>query len=338
MHGHGRVRRWVGLLVLVLGSTLFGGCTTAIVLLHVQSIANEGEPAPCVKLNTVELAFSPRCGEYRPGSLKPQDVARSGLADCPLTLATRDPQFWPLLPELLERGARTDMCQSPPWVALAQRSRENCPPFTQASAPILKSLVRLGEDDPRALHHDTMRVLSCSEARQAGLDSVLQYWRTQGRLAPRELAFSPFSALHPDYLDSLFSRKLEATGHDPRLAFQGHDEGQLTPGFEEALRTSNWPALAWWFERMPELIQGVPATRGKAVGWLPLARVLSPGFMPLEQQGPMLDFLMSRGASPWQGLPHAPGQSVVQYAKQLHSPWLATLNPPLLPERVQAAR
>ncbi len=327
---------WGGLLVL--GCALSGGCTTAIVLLHVQSKVNEGGPAPCVKLNTVELAFSPRCGDYKPGSLQPQDVARSGLAECPLTLAVRDPEFWPLLPELLDRGARTDMCQSSPWVALAQRSGETCPPFTQASAPIVKALIRLGEDDPRALHHDTMRALSCPQAQQAGLDSVLHHWRTQGRLAPRQLAFSPFSALHPRYLDSLFSRKLEATGHDPRLAFQGRDEGQLAPGFEAALRTSDWGALAWWFERLPELTQGVPATRGKVVGWLPLARVVSPGFMPIEQQGPMIEFLMARGASPWQRLPHAPGQSVVQYAQQLNNPWTSTLNPPLLPERAQAAR
>lgn len=327
---------------------LSGGCTTtAIVLFHVQSKVNEGEPAPCVKLNSVAKALSPRCGDYEPGSLSAQDVAHAGLPECPLTLAARDPQFWPLLPELLARGAGTESCGVAPLVALAQRPLavpaqalspdeglprpDACPPFTQASKASLAALARLGEEDPRAVHHDVMRILSCPAAQQVGLDSVLNHWRAQGRLVPRELAFSPFSALHPSHLNSVLSQKLEATGHQPRLAFQGRDEAQLPPGFEEALRLSDWAALEWWLTRMPELVRGVPATRGKPVGWLPLARVLSPGFMPTAQQGPVIDFLLARGADPWQRLPQSPGQSVVQYAQQLRSPWLTRLEPPLYP-------
>ncbi len=328
MSGHQRVNFWVRVGVLAVLCGLTSACTTtAIVLLHIQSKVNEGEPAPCVHLNSVERAFSDRCGEFVPGSLKPQDVAHSGLSDCPLTLAARKPEFWYLLPELLDRGAQTEFCQSPPWVALAQRSLDTCPPFNEANASVLKALIQLGENDPQALHHDTMRVLSCPQAQQVGLDSVLHHWRSQGRLVPREMAFSPFSALHPRYLDSLFSRKLEATGHDPRMSFLGLDGGKLTHGFEEALRTSDWEALAWWFSRVPELINGVPATRGKSLGWLPLARVLSPGFMPPEQQGPMLEFLIGRGANPRQSLPHDPGQTVLQLARQLESPWVKILNP-----------
>jgi hypothetical protein len=335
--------RWlarVGTLV-GLGCVLSSGCTTALVLMHVQSKVNEGEPAPCVHLNSVERAFSPRCGNYVPGRLAAPDVARSGLPECPLTLAARDPQFWPMLPELSALGARPENCQTPPLVALAQapvpRDGDACPPFTQASVASLAVLARLGEEDPRALHHDVMRILSCPEARSAGLDSVLNRWRAEGRLVPRELAFSPFSALHPSHLDSTLSRKLEATGHAPALAFQGRDEGQLAPGFEEALRTSDWPALAWWLARVPDLVRGVPPMRGRSVGWLPLARVLSPGFMPSAQQGPMIEFLMARGADPWQRLPHAPSQSVVQYARQLQSPWVSVLDPPY-PVRAQAAQ
>lgn len=339
----GRWRGWVGAGMLAALCTLSGGCTTtAIVLLHVQSKVNEGGPAPCVKLNSVARALSPRCGDYVPGSLEAQDVAHAGLPECPLTLATRDPQFWPLLPELMARGAGTASCGVAPLVALAQASLANaplaaavpggeapaCPPFTLASKESLAVMARLGEEDPRAVHHDVMRILSCPEAQQVGLDSVLNQWRAQGRLVPRELGFSPFSALHPSHLASALSQKLEATGHQPRMAFQGRDEGQLPPGFEEALRTSDWTALTWWLTRMPELVHGVPAMRGKPVGWLPLARVLSPGFMPTAQQGPMIDFLLARGANPWQRLPQSPGQSVVQYARQLHSPWVPALDPP----------
>ncbi len=322
---------------MALGAGASGCTTTAVVFLHVQSKVNEGEPLPCVKLNSVARALSPRCGDFVPGSLKPQDVAQAGLAECPLTLAARDPQFWPLLPELRARGARIETCVTPPWVALAQApaqlkaSAEACPPYHLASAEALATLKWLGEADPRAVHHDVMRILSCPAAQSAGLDSVLNQWRVQGRLAPRQLAFSPFGALHPSHLNSELAGKLEATGHQAALAFQGRDEGQLPPGFEVALRTSDWPALVWWLDRQPSLLQGVPAMRGKPVGWLPLARVLSPGFMPTEHQGPMLDFLLARGANPWQRLPHSPGQSVVQYAQQLQSPWLATLDPPWRP-------
>lgn len=328
MPGNQRLSFWVRLGVTAVLCALSSACTTtAIVLLHIQSKVNEGGPTPCVHLNSVERAFSDRCGEFVPGSLKPQDVAHSGMPECPLTLAAREPGFWYLLPELLERGAQTGSCRLPPLVALAQRSPETCPPLHEANASVLKVLVHLGENDPRAFHHDTMRLLSCPHAQQAGLDQVLHGWRLQGRLVPREMSFSAFSALHPSYIGSLFSHKLEATGHDPRLSFLGFDGGKLNHGFEEALRTSDWQALNWWLTRVPELINGVPATRGKTVGWLPLARVLSPGFMPPEQQGPMLEFLIARGANPRQPLPHAPGQTVLQFAQQLQSPWIKILNP-----------
>jgi hypothetical protein len=38
---------------------------------------------------------------------------------------------------------------------------------------------------------------------------------------------------------------------------------------------------------------------------------------------------MARGANPWQPLPHQPGQTVVSYARQLKSPLLPLLDPPL---------
>ena len=42
----------------------------------------------------------------------------------------------------------------------------------------------------------------------------------------------------------------------------------------------------------------------------------------------MVEYLMARGASPWQRLPADPGRSVVQLAMDLRSPLLPLLDPP----------
>src|SRR5512146_1238941 len=98
---------------------LSGGCTTALVVAHVHRELTEGDPTPCVLLNSVERALKARCGAFEQGSLHAADVARSGLPVCPLTLAARDPRLWPVLPELLAKGASPESCDEAPLAALA---------------------------------------------------------------------------------------------------------------------------------------------------------------------------------------------------------------------------
>ena len=86
------------------GSLLLGGCTTTLVVAHLVDKLTEGDPTSCFRLGSVERALQPRCGAYRPGSLKAEDVRASGLPVCPLTLAARDPAFWPMLPIALAGG------------------------------------------------------------------------------------------------------------------------------------------------------------------------------------------------------------------------------------------
>ncbi len=347
----GRLGRGVLLLgLLVLG--LVSGCTTTSLLLgaagvatdssvpwaivkHVHGKLTEGDPAPCVFLNTVQRALSERCGAFVPGSLRAEDVQRSGMATCPLTLAARDPQFWPVLPELLAKGAQPESCTRSPLVALAQL--RPCPEFNAAKPAELRSLAWLAEADSRAIDHDVVRLLSCPNARAAGLDRVLDKWLAQGDLPTDALGFSPLGALHPDHLDSPLARALEAQGHTAQPAL-GAYAGALPSGFELALRSSHWRALDWWFARAPQLANRVPPAQGNQLPWLPLARVLAPNFLERpETQAEMVEFLMARGASPWQKLPADPGRSVVHLAMDIQSPMLPLLDPPPAPRNTVVA-
>ena len=306
---------------------LEGGCTTALLVAHVHAQVTEGDPAPCIRLNSVERALSPRCGAFVPGTLQARDVAASGLPRCPLTLAARDPQFWPVLPELLARGASPEACAESPLVALAQAAP--CPDFGTAPPAALKALRFLAEADARAIHHDAMRMLSCPNARTVGLDGVLDGWLAQGLLpADGSLSFAPLDALHPGALATPLARSLEAAGHGARAAL-GSFEGKLPGGFDLALRTSDWPALDWWLARAPELVNRVPPQHANQLPWLPLAQVLTPSYLDSPaQQRELVGYLLARGADPWQSLPHEPGRSVVGYAQQLNSPLLALLQAP----------
>ena len=317
---------------------------TVVKYLHGQ--ITEGDARACVLLSSVQRALSPRCGPFVPGSLVAADIERTGMAECALTLAVRDPALWPVLPELLEKGARPEACSLTPLVVLAQR--EPCPDFAVATPASLQALYRMAETEPRAVHHDVMRMLSCPSARAAGIDRVLATWRAAGVLKPGTLGFSPLGALHPDYLaSSTLARDLEADGHSARAALGGY-EGMLRPGFEEALRTSQWAALDWWLQRAPELANRVPPTQGNQLSWLPLARVLVPNFLAYpETQKDMVGFLLARGADPRQRLPSNANQSVIAFAQLLKSPALALLDPPPVaplastqpaaPERLAAA-
>lgn len=338
--------------VLLLGS----GCTTTGAILSIAGVTTdtsvtwtvvkymheqmtEGDARACVLLNGVQRAVTPRCSPFVPGSISAADIERTGLAECALALAVRDPRLWPAVPELLEKGARPAACTQAPLVQLAQR--QPCPDFAAATPAVRRTLLRLAETDPRSVHHDVMRLLSCPAARAAGMDTVFATWRVRGALRASALGFSPLGALSPDYLaTSSFAADMEADGHTAQAALGGYD-GQLRPGFEEALRTSHWAALDWWLQRAPELANRVPPTQGNQLSWLPLARVLVPSFLAHpETQKDMVEFLIARGADARRRLPSNENQSVIAFATQLKSPLLALLDPPPPPagaERVAAA-
>jgi len=319
-------------LALAIGSLLASGCTTTLVVMHVYDKITEGDPTSCYKLNSVDRALQSRCGAFVPGSLQAKDVAASGLPVCPLALAARDPQFWPVLPELIAKGATPEVCREAPWVALAQANP--CPDFARATPPQLQSLRWLAEADSRAIHHDVVRVLSCPSARVAGLDRVLDTWAAQDQLPSRGLAFGPLSALHPSHLGSPLSLALEARGHTAAGSL-GSYSGQLAPGFEEALRTGNFAALDWWLQRVPTLANRAPPSNGGQLPWLPLARALTPAFIPdATQRHDTVVYLLAHGADPWRQLPHDPTKTVVAYAQQLKSPMAGLLaEPPTVASR-----
>jgi hypothetical protein len=76
-------------------------------------------------------------------------------------------------------------------------------------------------------------------------------------------------------------------------------------------------------------VNRAPPTRGDQLAWVPLARVLTPAFVPdPAQQRQTVEYLLSRGANPWQALPHDPSKSVMNYARQLKSPLADTLEAP----------
>ena len=295
---------------------------------HIHGKLTEDDPTPCILLNSVQRALNARC-VYAPGSIKTADLARTGLQECPLALATRDPRLWRALPELIDKGAKVQQCTASPLVALADT--DPCPDFAAAPPDVRKALVGMAENDPRAVRHDVFRMLGCRNARQAGLDTVLTYWLDHGALEPGKLSFSPLEAADPEMLVTRFGHELEVAGHTPEAALDGYD-GALPSGFEMALRNSNWVALDWWIDRLPQLVNLAPPQRGGQLAWVPLQRVLLPGYLAFPtSQKDMVEFLVARGASPRQKLPFDSGKTVLGYAIEMNSPMVAVLNPPVAP-------
>ena len=314
----------VSLLVSATGMATDTSMTWDIVK-HVHGKLTEDDATPCARLNSVQRALNARC-DYVAGNIQQADLARSGLQECALAAATRDPRLWRALPELLEKGATVASCPGSPLVALAAAAP--CPDFASASPAVLGAIRTLAESDPRAIRHDVFRMLGCPKARAAGLDRVLVTWLDRGDLEPGKLSFSPLDAANPDLLVSRFGRELEIAGHKPESALDGY-EGSLPSGFEMALRNSHWAALEWWLYRLPQLANLAPPQGGGQLAWVPLQRVLLPGFLQFpETQRDMVGFLMARGASPQQKLPFDPGKTVVAFAAQMQSPMLSLLDPP----------
>jgi len=179
-----RLHRWAAVATAGLMLLALGGCTTTSLVLGVAGIATdtsvtwevvkhvhakltEGDPLPCIQLSSVDRALSPRCGEFVPGSLRTADLRSTALGECPLTAAARDVRLWPVLPELLAKGARPEACAQAPLVALAQAN--DCPDLTAASADVKRAMARLTQADSRAVHHDVVRWLSCPQSRAAGI-------------------------------------------------------------------------------------------------------------------------------------------------------------------------
>jgi len=302
---------------------LLGACSPISLLVSATGVATDTSITWDV-VNSVQRAVNARC-EYVPGSIQRADLARSGLQECALAVATRDPRVWRALPELLDKGARVESCPGSPLVALAEA--QPCPDFTSASPAVLGAITTLAETDPRAIRHDVFRMLGCPKARAAGLDRILVTWLDRGDLEPGKLSFSPLGAADPELLVSRFGRELEVAGHKPETALDGYD-GMLPSGFEVALRNSNWAALDWWLYRLPRLANLAPPQRGGQLAWVPLQRVLLPGFLQYPQtQRDMVGFLIARGANPRQKLPSDPGKTVAAFAAQMKSPMLALLEP-----------
>ena len=328
--------------VLAIGAAMLAGCTAPALLLtaagiatdtsvtwevvkHVHGKLTEDDPTPCVLLNSVQRALNGRC-EFVPGSLRAADIFMSGLQACPLTAATQDARLWRALPELIDKGASYERCARSPLQDLAEV--DACPNFQAASPEVLKAMVYLADNDPRSVRHDVFRMLSCRNARAVGLDQVLVGWLDRGKLQPGTLSFSPLEALDPDVLVTRFGRELQVAGHLPSAALD-HYDGSLPMGFEEALRTSHWAALEWWFYELPALANRAPPSRGAQMTWVPLQRVLLPGYLANpETQADTVRFLLAHGADPHSKLPFDGGKNVIAFAAAIKSPMLALLDEP----------
>ena len=330
------------LAALAIGAATLAGCTAPGLILtaagiatdtsmtwemvkHVHAQLTEDDPTPCALLNSVQRALNGRC-EYVAGSIRAADIAKSGLQSCPLTAATRDARLWRALPELIDKGASYERCARSPLQDLAEI--DACPTFQAASPEILKAMVYLADNDPRSVRHDVFRMLSCRNARAVGLDQVLVGWLDAGKLQPGTLSFSPLEALDPDVLVTRFGRELEVAGHLPSAALD-HYDGSLPMGFEEALRTSHWAALEWWLYELPQLANRAPPSRGAQMTWVPLQRVLLPGYLANpETQADTVRFLLAHGADPRTKLPFDSGKDVIAFAGAIKSPMVALLDAP----------
>jgi len=296
------------------------------VIKHLHAKLTEGDDTPCMALNSLERGLSPRCGAFVPGSLNPSDIRSAQWQGCPLAIALADRRLWPVVPELLDKGAQPESCGRSPLVDLARVPGE--PDFTTATPAVLASIRWLAQADARSIQPEVVRLLSSPGAQAVGLDAVLLAWLDQGELDAQQVPFGVLGALDPRALTTSLGRVLEARGHTARGSLGG-DAGAQAGGFETALRTSNWAALDWWLSRVPALANQVPPTQGMQLPWVPLARVLAPGYLAQPQnQGELVEFLIAHGARASQHMPYDPSSTVLSYARSIHSPMVALLEAP----------
>jgi hypothetical protein len=302
---------------------------------HVHDKMVEGGPVPCYRLDSLERALAPQCAPYAPGLIRSDDMAGRRLPLCPLAMAAREPRTWPVLAELIDKGAMPETCARAPLVELAQA--QGCPDFNAATPASRRSLRWLAQADARSVHHDTVRMFTCPQAVAAGLHEVVEQWVAQGAMPPGRIGFSPLSALHPDFVGTALSDQLEAQGHQARHGLDPYD-GTQRSGFEEAFASAHFAALDWWFDRVPALANRVPPPQGNQLPWLPLARALQPqGLDQADQQEAMLRFLLARGADPKRKLPQRPDTTVQRLAREIGSPHAALLEQPPRPVARQPA-
>ncbi len=302
-----RMLRWLALAAALPGLGALSGCfTTALIVASQIDV-----PPACSSLSTVEQALTPRCGGYKAGMLVTKDVNTPIQSDCPLTKFASDSRTWQGLPELLAKGAKPEHCNQAPLVAMAQHNA--CPDFAAMSPQTLGAVRWLALGDGQSVSAPVLGMLSCPSARQAGLSDVITTWVAQQTLAPGNLRFSPLSALHPSSLREPWVALLIGLGHKPHLAAD-----QDTRGFELALQSGDVPALQWWVQHAPKLIQRAPAKGVGYIPWLPLARVMTPGFAVDDAaRSRSVDFLLARGANPHASLPHDRTQTVLTYTRRV---------------------
>lgn len=304
---------------------------------HIHDKWVEGGPVPCYRLDSLERALAPHCLPHVPDSIRAADLAAPHkLPLCPLAVAARDARLWPVLPELIEKGAMPESCARSPLAELAQV--DGCPNFAAASPQVRDAMLWLAQADARSVHHDVVRMLSCPKAREVGFDRTIARWAEQGQLPVGRLSFSPLSALHPDLLDSPLAARLEADGHTARAGLDPY-QGTLRGGFEEAFRSGHFAALDWWMARAPELANRVPPPQGNQLPWVPLAKTLGNDWLdnPGQQQR-MVEYLLARGANPSARLPQQPNMTVLRLARQMNSPLLPLLESAPAPRARVAAR
>jgi hypothetical protein len=317
--------------VALLTMPLTGCITTAVILAN--HYADQLPPA-CSKLSSVERALTSRCGPYQAGSLLAKDVNTTVASACPLSAFANQPALWKGLPELLAKGATPERCTQAPLLAMAKANA--CPTFSAMDAPTLNAVRWLAVADAGSLSGPVLHMLSCPQAQQAGLDTVVSQWVAQGQLSPAAANFSVLSYVHPSSLSAPWVGALLAAGHQPLRAVE-----QDAAGFEQALAQGNATALAWWTQRAPSLIHRAPRKGEGHVPWLPLARTMSPGFATDDAARlRSATFLLAQGAKLDASLPHDRGTSVGDYARSVQPqlwPALQALPQRTMPRAAAAA-
>lgn len=291
------------------------GCiTTAVIIMSQIDL-----PPSCHSLSTPEQATLARCGGYKPGELLTKDVNTAFASACPLTNFARSQATWNGLPELIALGADPALCSQAPLQAMAEV--QACPDFAALSPDVPEAVRWLARNDPHSVSGPVLHMLTCPGARQAGLTPLVQEWLSDGRLAPHRVDFSALSSVHPASLNDPWVDTLLVTGHAVRTAV-----AMDATGYERALATGDVATLRWWTQRAPELVHRVPAHGASHLPWVPLARIMAPGFTPDDAAcEASARFLLAQGADPKAVLPEDRGQTVLDHTARVRPSLLALL-------------